>query len=67
MNHLIEVSKDQFFAYVNPRDIITSAEGRSNDERGIFSIFTTRQREEVGRIYNKPTKVYMLQASIANP
>ena len=55
-----EVTKEQFFAAVGPRDIITEAVGSSRDECGIWSLFKTRNHIEVGRVYSKPVKQYLL-------
>ena len=58
-----EVTKAEFFAAVGPRDIITEAVGRSRDELGIFSIFKTRNHIEIGRVYSKPVKQYLLKGA----
>lgn len=42
---MVAVTQDQFFAYVGPRDIVTSL----NDPT--FTVWETRCREPVGRTY----------------
>jgi hypothetical protein len=36
------VTKEQFFAYIGPRDVSPSVYGSSRDESGMYSIFKTR-------------------------
>ena len=61
-----QVSKEQFFKAIGIGDIITSAEGCSKDERGIWSLFKTRNHAEVGRIYSNPAKEYWLTSDRYN-
>lgn len=58
---LREVSKEAFFQSVGPRDVHPSVEGSSKGEHGIYSVFKTRAGVEVGRIYSKPLKQYLLK------
>jgi hypothetical protein len=59
------VTYDEFFAAIGPRNIITSAEGSSKGQYGMWSSFKTVDRVEVGRIYTSKTypqtKHYMLR------
>jgi hypothetical protein len=48
---MVIVSREEFYAYVGPRNIITSAEGSSKGTYGIWSSFKTTDQREVGRIY----------------
>lgn len=56
-----EVTEDEFFDFIGPRDIVTSAQGSSRGEHGIWILFKTRSGVEVGRIYDKPQKQYLLK------
>jgi hypothetical protein len=55
-----QVTKQQFFQAIGHGDIVSRAEGMSYQERGIYSIFQSRSGTEVGRIYEKPIKEYLL-------
>ncbi len=58
------VTKDQFYNYVGPRDIVVSAHTSADKTIGIYSDFKTRGGQLVGRIYDKPTKQYLLCESV---
>lgn len=51
MNALVEVSKEVFFAWVGPRDIVSSAHSQppGSTHRAPYSLFKTRSGDLVGR------------------
>lgn len=51
-----QTSSDDFFAYINPRDIVICNRGSWKDGNH-FQSFQTRSGIEVGRVYTKPSSV----------
>ncbi|MCJ8601022.1 hypothetical protein MWH03_00310 [Klebsiella pneumoniae] len=51
-----QTSSEQFFAYVNPRDIVIASRGSWKDGTH-YQSFQTRLGKEVGRVYNHSAAV----------
>lgn len=65
---MVEVTKEQFFAYIGPRNIMPSAYGRSKDELGMYSIFKTTHGETVGKIFGGDhisDSIFLLRTDLA--
>lgn len=65
---MTEVSKERFFAYIGPRNIMPSAYGSSKDELGMYSIFKTVQGDAVGKIFggdHLSDSIFLLRTDLA--
>lgn len=60
------VSKKEFYDYIGPRDILVRAEYSADPAIGCYCNFKTRGGQLVGRVYDKPTKQYLLCESVQN-
>lgn len=60
LNEFTEITKKEFYDYVNPRDIVVTSRGYD------YSRFETRQREEIGRSYwpEEGEKKYFLKSNL---
>lgn len=74
MSDLVEVTMSQFFAYIGPRDIVSSAVSAPQADREawapIYSVFKTRGGTPVGRIRRTRTyphtSTYELERGLIN-
>jgi hypothetical protein len=65
---MIEVTKEQFFDCIGPRNVSPSAYGSSKDELGIYSIFKTVHGDAVGKIFGGDhisDSVFLLRTDLA--
>jgi hypothetical protein len=65
---MTEVSREQFFAYIGPRNIMPSIYGSSKDELGMYSIFKTVHGDAVGKIFGGnhiSDSIFLLRTELA--
>jgi hypothetical protein len=65
---MTEVSREQFFAYVGPRNVMPSVYGSSKDELGMYSIFKTVHGDAVGKIFGGDhisDSIFLLRTDLA--
>lgn len=59
---MVEVTKEVFFQFVGPRDIVCSAQGGGTNPHGTYCNFETRNRLLVGKVFGSPpNSIFMLK------